>query len=66
MIAKFYRGEVHYTVDGHSLSHRSPHRTLTDVEAGQPGAPSLTRTTFSEPTNPALDVSWTAPTGQRR
>ena len=34
---------------------------LTDVEAGQPDAPTVTRTEFSEPANPALDVSWTAP-----
>ena len=34
---------------------------LTDAEAGQPDAPTVTRTEFSEPTNPALDVTWTAP-----
>ena len=35
--------------------------SLTDLEAGQPDAPTVTRTEFSEPTNPALDVTWTAP-----
>ena len=33
---------------------------VTDVEAGKPGTPTLTRTQFSEPTDPALDVTWTA------
>ena len=60
VIAKFYRGEVHYTVDGHDAV-INVLITVTDVEAGQPNAPTVTRTEFSEPTDPALDVSWTAP-----
>ena len=60
VIAKFYRGEVHYTVDGHAAV-ISVNIKVTDVEAGQPAAPTVSRTEFSEPTNPALDVSWTAP-----
>ncbi len=59
VIAKFYRGEVHYTVDGHA-SVINVIIKVTDAEAGQPGTPTLTRTQFSEPTNPALDVTWTA------
>ena len=34
---------------------------VIDLEAGQPGTPTVTRTEFSEPTNPGLDVTWTAP-----
>ena len=59
VIAKFYRGEVHYTVDGHAAV-ISVNIKVTDVAPGQPGAPTVTRTEFSEPTTPALDVSWTA------
>ncbi|MXY15554.1 MAG: hypothetical protein F4Y57_00705, partial [Acidobacteria bacterium] len=35
---------------------------VTDVGAAKPAAPTLTRTRFSEPTAPALDVTWTAAT----
>ena len=62
VIAKFYRGEVHYTVDGHAAV-INVNIKVTDVEATKPAAPTVTRTEFSEPTNPALDVTWTAPTG---
>ena len=34
---------------------------VTDVEAGAPAAPTVTRTEFSGTSNPALDVTWTAP-----
>ena len=34
---------------------------MIDLEAGQPDAPTVTRTRFDEPTNPALDLTWTAP-----
>ncbi|MDE2868042.1 MAG: fibronectin type III domain-containing protein, partial [Chloroflexota bacterium] len=61
IIAKFYRGEVHYTVDGHAAVIDVSIK-VTDVETGKPGAPTLTRTQYSEPTNPGLDVTWTAPT----
>ncbi|MDE0194174.1 MAG: fibronectin type III domain-containing protein, partial [bacterium] len=59
VIAKFYRGEVHYTVDGHNVV-ISVSLKVTDVAPGKPGAPTVTRTAFSEPSDPALDVSWTA------
>ena len=60
VIAKFYRGEVHYTVDGHAAV-INVSILVTDVEAGKPNAPSVTRTTFSQQSDPALDVTWTAP-----
>ncbi|MDE2767105.1 MAG: fibronectin type III domain-containing protein, partial [Chloroflexota bacterium] len=60
VIAKFYRGEVHYTVDGHAAA-INVNIKVTDVETGKPDAPTLTRTQYSEPTNPGLDVTWTAP-----
>ncbi len=60
VIAKFYRGKVEYTVDGIAAA-INVSIILTDVEAGKPGAPTVTRTEFSEPTNPALDVTWTVP-----
>ena len=53
VIAKFYRGEVHYTVDGHAAVINVIIR-VTDVATGKPGTPTVTRTEFSEPTNPAL------------
>ena len=57
---KFYRAEVHYTVDGHAaVIHVNI--LVEDVEPGKPDTPTLTRTRFSEPTDPALDVTWTAP-----
>ena len=58
--AKFYRGEVHYTVDGHAaVIHVLI--ILTDVDGAIPNAPTVARTQFSEQSNPALDVTWTAP-----
>lgn len=33
---------------------------VTDVTPGRPGTPTVTRTEFSEPSAPALDVAWTA------
>ena len=59
VIAKFYRGEVHYTVDGHAAV-INVNIKVTDLEAGQPGTPGVTRTPSSVPMNPALDASWTA------
>ena len=59
VIAKFYRGEVHYTVNGHDSVINVIIR-VNERELGQPGAPSLTRTRFDEPTDPALDATWTA------
>ena len=58
VIAKFYRGEVHYTVDGHAAV-INVNIKVTDV-APVASAPTLTRTEFSAPTDPALDVTWTA------
>ena len=60
LIAKFYRGKVQYTVDGHAAA-IDVSIIVTDVGTGAPAAPTLTRTRFSEPTAPALDVRWTAP-----
>ena len=54
-----YTGQVSYTVDGVS-SAIDLTITVTDLEAGQPGTPTVTRTAFSAPSNPALDVAWTA------
>ena len=59
VIAKFYRGKVNYTVDGHDAVINVLIK-VTDVEGTIPSAPTVTRTEFSEPSNPALDVSWTA------
>ena len=59
VIAKFYRGEVHYTVDGNDSVINVIIR-VNERKPGKPGAPSLTRTEFSEPTDPALDAAWTA------
>ena len=56
-----YTGQVNWTVQGQAAA-ADVTISVTDLEAGQPAAPTVTRTTFSEPTNPALDVSWTAPT----
>ena len=58
--AKFYSGQVQYTVDGHAAA-IDVSIILTDVAAGAPAAPTITRTRFSEPSAPALDVTWTVP-----
>ena len=55
-----YTGKVNWTVQGQAAA-ADVTISLTDLEAGQPDAPTVTRTEFSEPTNPALDVTWTAP-----
>ena len=34
---------------------------MTDAETPKPAVPTVTRTQFSVPTNPAMDVTWTAP-----
>ena len=62
VIAKFYRGKVNYTVDGHAAAIDVIIK-VTDIGSPKPATPTVTRTTFSEPTDPALDVTWTAPTG---
>lgn len=55
-----YSGQVEYTVEGQNAIISL---TINVLEADQnrPGTPVLVRTEFSEPSNPALDVSWTAP-----
>ncbi len=55
-----YTGAVNWTVQDQTAS-ASLTINVTDVEAGKPGTPTLARTEFSEPTDPALDVTWTAP-----
>ena len=55
-----YTGKVNWTVQGQAAA-ADVTINVTDLEAGQPDAPTVTRTEFSEPTNPALDVTWTAP-----
>ena len=55
-----YTGKVKWTVQGQGAS-ADVTIEVTDVGPGQPAAPTVTRTQFSEPTNPALDVTWTAP-----
>ena len=61
VFSKFYRGKVEYTVDG-LASAIDVLITITNVDnEDRPGKPALTRTEFSEPTDPALDVTWTAP-----
>ena len=55
-----YIGKVHWTVQGQAAV-ANVTIEVTDAEAGQPDAPTMTRTRFDEPTNPALDVTWTAP-----
>ena len=55
-----YTGKVNWTVQGQAAA-ADLTINLTDVEAGQPDEPTVTRTRFDEPTNPALDVTWTAP-----
>ena len=56
---KSYTGKVEYTVQEQEVA-IGVTINLTDVEGGKPGTPTLTRTEFSEQTDPALDVAWTA------
>ena len=55
-----YTGEVKWTVQGQEAS-ADITISVTDAGADKPDTPTVTRTQFSEPTNPALDVTWTAP-----
>ena len=55
-----YTGSVTWTVQGQTAT-ASLTINVTDVEAGKPDAPTVTRTEFSQQSNPALDVAWTAP-----
>ena len=54
-----YTGRVNWTVQEQEAFADVTIQVI-DLEAGQPGTPTVTRTEFSEPTNPALDVTWTA------
>ena len=54
-----YTGAVEYTVQGQSAS-VSLTINVSDVGTGKPDTPTVTRTAFSEPSNPALDVTWQA------
>ena len=55
-----YTGQVSWVVHGDQFPSAKVTINVTDIEAGKPGTPTLTRTQFSEPTAPALDVAWTA------
>ena len=55
-----YTGTVGWTVQGQAAT-ATVTISVTDVEVGKPNAPTLARTEFSEPTDPALDATWTAP-----
>ena len=60
-----YTGQVQWTVQGQAVFATVTIQVI-DLEAGQPGTPTVTRTEFSEPSNPALDVTWTAPADTAR
>ena len=55
-----YTGKVNWTVQGQAVF-ATVTINVTDLEAGKPDAPTVTRTRFDEESNPALDVTWTAP-----
>ncbi|MDE0004709.1 MAG: fibronectin type III domain-containing protein, partial [Rhodospirillaceae bacterium] len=55
-----YTGQVKWTVQGQEAA-ADLTINVADHEAGKPDAPTVTRTRFEEKTNPALDVTWTAP-----
>ena len=55
-----YTGKVEYTVQGQKAVINFT-INITDVTPGKPDAPTVTRTEFSRQSNPALDVTWTAP-----
>ena len=54
-----YKGTVTWTVQGQTAT-ANVIINVTEVVPGKPGTPTVTRTEFSEPTAPALDVTWTA------
>ena len=55
-----YTGKVNWTIQDQAVA-ADLTINLTNVSAGKPDAPTVTRTEFSEQTAPALDVTWTAP-----
>ena len=55
-----YTGQVHWTVQEQPAVANLT-INVVDLEAGKPDAPTVTRTEFSEQSNPALDVTWTKP-----
>jgi len=56
-----YTGRVEYTVQGQAAAIDVTINVTDLTPPARPDAPTLTRTRFSEPSNPALDVTWTAP-----
>ena len=54
-----YTGQVNWEVQGQAAA-ADLTINVTDVAAGQPGTPTLTRTQFEVETPPALDVTWAA------
>ena len=61
VFSKFYPGKVNYTVNGHASSIEVLIK-ITDVDDTRASISTITRTQFSKPTDPALDVTWVAPT----
>ena len=55
-----YTGTVTWTVQGQTAT-ANVTINVTDLEAGKPDAPTVTRTQFSEQSAPALDITWTNP-----
>ena len=57
-----YSGTVTWTVQGQTATVNLTIE-VTDVTPGKPAAPTLTRTRFPGPSNPALDVVLDGPCG---
>ena len=55
-----YTGQVKWTVGEAPQSVANLTINISNREPGKPGAPTVTRTEYSVPTNPGLDVTWTA------
>ena len=55
-----YTGKVNWTIQGQAVA-ADLTIEIGDVSAGQPAAPTVTRTPSDVEMNPALDVAWTAP-----
>ncbi|MCY4571692.1 MAG: fibronectin type III domain-containing protein, partial [Gemmatimonadetes bacterium] len=54
-----YTGKVEWTVNGQDVE-ADLTINLNDIEADKTATPTITRTEFSAPSKPALDVTWTA------
>ena len=59
-VVMFYTGTVGYAVDGQPAA-IALRIYVEDVDETKPTISSIARTQFSEPTDPALDVTWVAP-----